>query len=279
MRRIAYIIALLGVIGCGDNATPAVDLQTYEPAQPTPLECIPNLDGTISEDELGAALGIPISYRVSAAGVMEEVDLAGGRDQDGIRVWDWSDNRESDRALEIQADGLEGKWYADNFPQGQFVTPLDAGGRQEAIYRRDESGLYLLGFASASEEPANEQTLMVYTDEVLLYPFPLTVGDTWVSTGEVVNGKVLGLPYASRDVYENTVEESGELWLPDISFKQALKVNTKLTISPAVGESVTRRQVSFLFECFGEVARATSQDNETNENFTTASEIRRLGLN
>ena len=35
-------------------------------------------------------------------------------------------------------------------------------------------------------------------------------------------------------------------------------------------------QISFLFECFGEVARATSQPNETNQDFTTAAEVRRF---
>jgi hypothetical protein len=36
------------------------------------------------------------------------------------------------------------------------------------------------------------------------------------------------------------------------------------------------RQTSFFFECFGEVARATSQPNETQDDFTTAAELRRL---
>jgi hypothetical protein len=40
----------------------------------------------------------------------------------------------------------------------------------------------------------------------------------------------------------------------------------------------TQRQVGFLFECLGEVTRATSKLNEPDENFTTASELRRLGL-
>jgi hypothetical protein len=36
------------------------------------------------------------------------------------------------------------------------------------------------------------------------------------------------------------------------------------------------RQDSYLFECFGEVARATSQPNETSDDFTTAAEVRRF---
>jgi hypothetical protein len=35
--------------------------------------------------------------------------------------------------------------------------------------------------------------------------------------------------------------------------------------------------VSYFFECFGEVARATSQRDEPDPNFTEAAEVRRLG--
>jgi hypothetical protein len=45
-----------------------------------------------------------------------------------------------------------------------------------------------------------------------------------------------------------------------------------------VGPSVITQQSSWLFECFGEVARATSAVGETNPDFTTAAEVRRLSL-
>jgi hypothetical protein len=45
-----------------------------------------------------------------------------------------------------------------------------------------------------------------------------------------------------------------------------------------VGIKTTQKQVSFYFECFGEVAKATSQLNETSDAFTSALEVRRLGL-
>jgi hypothetical protein len=41
---------------------------------------------------------------------------------------------------------------------------------------------------------------------------------------------------------------------------------------------IVRRQVGWVFECFGEVARATAADNEPNDDFTTTAELRRLGL-
>ena len=64
----------------------------------------------------------------------------------------------------------------------------------------------------------------------------------------------------------------------DLTFTQAMRVQTNVTAEPAVGLPVTRRQAGFVFECFGEVARATSRDNETQDDFTAAAEVRRLGL-
>jgi hypothetical protein len=67
--------------------------------------------------------------------------------------------------------------------------------------------------------------------------------------------------------------------LPHLTFTDAYRVRTKVTVEPAVGGvTVTRRQVSFLFECFGEVARATSRDDEALEDFTQAAEVRRFSL-
>jgi len=57
-----------------------------------------------------------------------------------------------------------------------------------------------------------------------------------------------------------------------------LKVSTRIVVEPAAGLTVTQRQVGFLFECFGEVARATSLNDEPDEDFTTAQEIRRFGI-
>ena len=55
------------------------------------------------------------------------------------------------------------------------------------------------------------------------------------------------------------------------------RVRTHVTVQPTAGQSQSRRQVSFVFECFGEVARATSANGEMEENFTQAAELRRLG--
>jgi hypothetical protein len=80
------------------------------------------------------------------------------------------------------------------------------------------------------------------------------------------------------------VDSSGELRLPDFTFSQVLRVSTKVTIKPKAGsqQGYSQRQVSFLFECFGEVARATSMlftdpSEDPGRDFVDAREIRRLG--
>jgi hypothetical protein len=89
---------------------------------------------------------------------------------------------------------------------------------------------------------------------------------------------IRGLPYAGKDTYEITVDAAGSLDLPDITFSQALRVRTKVTVEPAAGMAVVTRQASYVFECFGEVARVTSNNGEMNADFTTAAEVRRFGF-
>ena len=104
------------------------------------------------------------------------------------------------------------------------------------------------------------------------------MGKSWVSVGTVVNGTIRALPYAGRDTYQVSVDAAGRLELTDLTFTQALRVRTRITVEPAVGASVVRRQVSWLFECFGEVARAVADPTDLAENFTRTTELRRLGL-
>jgi hypothetical protein len=150
----------------------------------------------------------------------------------------------------------------------------DAAGDSLAIYAQDDDALRLLGIASATPD----QTLLAYDPPVALHRFPLADGDAWTESGQV-GGTLNGLPYRSEDTYEIEVDGTGALALPHLAFTQAHRVRTLVTIVPAAGGvTVTRRQVSFLFECFGEVARATSRDGETAEDFTFAAEVRRFSL-
>jgi hypothetical protein len=86
-----------------------------------------------------------------------------------------------------------------------------------------------------------------------------------------------GLPYAGTDTYAVADVAVGQVLLHDYTFTQVHRIRTTATVTPSVGTAAVTREDQFLFECFGEVVRATSKVGETNDDFTTAAEVRRLG--
>ena len=249
---------------------------TAQPGQP--MSCTPNLDGRIDANEMKAALGIDARYRISAAGTTVTVDTAGKVNDEGQRVWDWSAGKPGDRAAVFGASAISMRWYAASFEAGAFVVPLDPAGQVEAIYRHDSQALWLLGTASAEEKPAAGQTLLVYETPVPLFRFPLQNGSKWTATSKISKGTLYGLPWVGQDTYTVQVDATGRLELPDLTLTQAHRVRIDTTVTPAIGPALSQRRVSFVFECLGEVARATSQHNEVAADFSVASEQRRLGL-
>ena len=275
MKRAWWLPVVL--LACGENRT-FPDRLAYEAPAAQPLTCLPNLDGKLEASELVATLNVSVSLLVSPFGTTRTIDLNGGTDNAGHRVWPYATDYADDRVARLEATALTGHWFAASFPGGQYVLPVDLGGSTLGVYSEDGSNLLLHGVASAIENPPEGKTLLPYQAPVALYRYPLEVGKTWVSVGNVSNAVLRGRPYAARDTYQVTIDQSGQLELPDVTFTQALRSRTKVTLEPVAGPTITRRQVSWLFECFGEVARATSLDGETKDDFTTTSELRRLGL-
>jgi len=275
------ILALVALSSaCSNNETPPPQHAAYDGGVGTALPCVPNLDGKIESRELVPQVGIPATYLVSPFGKERTVDLLGQTNPQGKLAWSFAADFADDQAAKVAAQRIDGKWYASSFSavSNPVVVALDVAGRTEGIYTQDDTGFFLHGAASAAADPPEGKTLLVYTAPIMLYRFPLENGAAWTSFGEVKNATLRGLPYAGRDTYEVKVDGSGELNLPDFVLTQALRVRTKVTIAPSAGQVTTQRQVGFLFECLGEVTRATSKLNEPEENFTTASELRRLGL-
>ena len=277
MKRAIVTAVVVLTFACGENRT-IPDRAAYEWPAVTPLSCVPNLDGRIDVNELQAALGIPVRFLASPAGAGRPVNIPGTTNGAGQRVWDLSNDYADDRVATLEASAVTGRWFASSFPTGQFVSPLDLGGTVLGVYTNDGSNLLLLGYASRDENPSIGKTLVVYGQPVAIFRFPLEAGKQWVSVGSVSNAIVRGLPFAGRDTYQVRVDAAGRLELPDVTFTQTLRVRTTATIEPAVGPAIVRRQVGWVFECYGEVARATAPDNEMNDDFTTTAELRRLGL-
>ncbi len=145
-------------------------------------------------------------------------------------------------------------------PDGQFVVPYDTADTLEAVYAEDDVSFRLYGIASTEQAPAGGQTLLPYDAPVALYRFPITAGQSWTEIGVVSHGTLDGLPYIGRDTYDIEVDPPARLVLPDVEFTQTFLVRTKITVAPSVGVTAIHRQASFLFECFGEVARANRRD-------------------
>lgn len=278
MRAFHYYLPLLltHALGCGDNATPGPSRDAYVGADSLPLSCAPNLDGRIDASELTPALNTPVSYLINPVSRDRAVDLL-GRTEGGRRVFRFDVDFADDQALTISAGSIIGKWYAASFPTGEFVSAIDPAGSTEGVYRHESNGLFLLGIASKTEAAAEGKTLLVYAEPVAVLRFPLAIGAKWVAIGNVTNGMIRGLPYAGRDTYEVEDDAVGKLILRDFTFEQVHRVRTRVTVAPSAGMAITRRQVSFFSECFGEVVHIVSKDNEPNADFTVAAELRRLG--
>jgi hypothetical protein len=270
------LLALLALPACSDNVTPP-----GKPAYVTPTgtgtACTPNLDGAIDANELKPVLDVATRLLVSPAGV-ERTTTVVPAVKDGKNRWDYSVDYADDQMAELRATAIKGKWYASSFPEGAFALPFDVGGAYEGIYIHDATALAFLGLASTVETPTEGKTLWVYTAPVRLYQFPLRAGASYSVQGDVKNGTARGAPYAARDTYEVKVDAAGQVDLPDLIFEQALRVRVTATVAPIAGAPIVNKQVSFLSECAGEIARITSKAGETNDDFTTAKELRRLGL-
>jgi hypothetical protein len=258
--RTAALAPLGLALACADNLTPAApDGGSTDDT----FACLPDLDGRLAAAELPIALDAAAQYLVATD---EIVSLAGP-------PWDWRAELAGEDKRSFAAAPLATQWYAAAFPAGEFATA--AGPGVDAVYSADDDALWLHGLASI--EP--DRTLLAYDAPVAVLRLPLAVGDAWTETGTVTGGTLDNLPYSGTDTYEVAVDARGELALPHLRFTDAYRVRTRVTVAPAVGgASVTRRQASFLFECFGEVARATSRDDEPLEDFTVAAEVRRFSL-
>lgn len=264
--RAIYVLFVLAA--CGENQTPL-------PADPPPLvtSCVPDLDGVLTAAEVPTILDMPAPYLVTPSA---PVDVA-GTGADDTRRWDWSAERREDVPTDVIATALDDQWYAPMFPGGQFVAAGTGG--LDGVYARDTNAVYLLGLASPEMNPPGGRTLLVYDRPVGVLRYPLAEGDAWTETVGIAGGTLAGLPYNGTDRYDFAADASGELRLPYVRFTRALRLRTLVTSTPSIGGGMTtRRQVSFWFECFGEIGRATSRANEPASDFTTAEELRRFAL-
>jgi hypothetical protein len=87
-----------------------------------------------------------------------------------------------------------------------------------------------------------------------------------------------GLPFNGSDEVSDAVVGEGLLAVPNVQFSPVLRVSFGAVRSPSSGPATSRRTSLFMFECFGDVARAESKPDEPSADFTKAASFRRFAL-
>jgi len=234
--------------------------------------CVPNKDGVITREEVPLQAGLTAKYRV---GTDENVSTAGNVVAGGKRSWDFSGALASDVTVLLETQPLAGKWYATKFSGATYALKLAEGSDLLGVFETAPGALLLRGVVSPSDD-AFTKTELTNAPSVSTLKFPLKVGNpAWtadVTVTGTAQGVFLGLGYTEK--YESVVDAQGTLKTPLGTF-DVLRVKTKLTRTIGVVTTVIRT-FAFVTECYSTVALVTSQDNETNEEFTSAKEIRRI---
>lgn len=234
--------------------------------------CVPNKDGTITRDEVPLQAGLTAKYRV---GKDENVSTAGTTKPDGKRAWDFSGALASDVTVLLETQALAGKWYAPKFAGATYALKLQEGSDLLGIFETSPGALLLRGVVSPSDDVFTK-TELTNTPAVSTLKFPLKMGSTWSTQADVsgtAQGVVLFGTYTEK--YDSVVDAAGELKTPLGTF-DVLRVKTKLVRQVGVLAPVTIRTFAFVTECYSTVALVTSDDDEPNEEFTHAKEIRRI---
>jgi hypothetical protein len=228
-------------------------------------------DGVIERGELVFEVGLGATFRVNGTAPVT-VDLVGEM-SGGERVWDYTEPTPSDRSVVDELLPVSGTWFADEFPNATYCAVLDESYGTLAVYEVTDTALRMLGIVS---EEADE-TLLTYDPPVDILRFPIELGDHYVVETSCT-GTFNWSYFNADETYEVTVDESGTAIVPAGSF-HVLRIRTNYTQHIPFTMIYTDRIIyAYVTECFGVVARITSQDDETENLFTEAEEYRRMTL-
>ncbi len=256
------LIAVCATAACQSNGTGPAKLPELG------FSCLPDLDDRIEGVEMPVRTDFGTTFRVTAPNKLVTVSTR-GTFAEGRRIWRWDDDDKDDELVTSKARPTQGFWFHKTFPDAQFSLPLDRTGDMLGLYRKDDEALWLLGFASKTEEPVAKRSLARYSHPIAVVRFPLYAGRSWTSSAKLSGAVVLGLPYAGEHRYHVDVESAGTLRLPEVSFGPALRVQTLVENQPLVGKPLVQHQSSIVFECFGEVARLVSAQKEATDGTST----------
>ena len=231
--------------------------------------CIPNGDGTITQDEIPMQAGLHATY-LDAQNATWDTTGTGG--DGGTRAWDLTVSLSGDQPVIFTTQTPTGTWWTSAYAGATYASLLSATATLLGVFKASDNALLLLGVVSPTNTTETELT---YATPIVTLQFPLSVGTTWSTTTNVTGlaeGITTGLGYT--EAYTNTADEWGTMKTPYGTF-QVLRVGTVLTRTVGI-EVTTIRSYAWIAECVGPVASATSQNNETSTEFTSEAELRRL---
>jgi hypothetical protein len=257
--------------------------------------CVPDGDGRITWSEFVAdpSLGIHAVYTTNTPGSTVQVPPVGGTDQGDDRyAWDFSAvDSGSDTQWTIALGLPQDAWFADRFPDATYTVGLDASEEVLGVYRVNETTerLELLGLANADQATGG---VLVYEDPVVVFDFPLAVGNAWDNERVQADGHWEGEDYPADYGWHGTVtlhhsygfevDRAGALEAPLGGFEVLrLRADQRMeAINSLYGSFAEERLITYFYvaECTGLVARVRSTPDEDEPDFTQASEYLRLGF-
>lgn len=257
-----------------------VDQDNTEPLNVDSIpRCIPNNDGVIAFNEVRFVTGAAVSVKRNKPGTQVTIDQKGRENSEGVIVWDFR-KLAAPEYSKVRTVAPQGKWFSKSFPGATLLTPVrfrNVSGVSYQVLRVAQQTMFLEGVASEIQKPEKDKVFLKYETSVPLLRFPLRLGKEWVVTSKS-KGSVGGLPVTSTDVYQIRVAARGSVRLPDIQFDNALRIEIVIRQTLIGGVKRSLVQVLYFHECFGEIVRFESKENETNTKFTQAALVRYISF-
>jgi hypothetical protein len=253
---------------CGPAPADA-SLQGDATSDGSTLLCNPNHDGSITLAELPFMAGRMGTFRVTTD---VSWDTAGTSSSNGSRAWDLGVQLAGDADRVMALGAPAGQWWSPLFASASYATELSIESELRGVFNVAGASLSLLGVVSP--EGGAFRTELEYDPPATILGLPLTAGATWSSTSTVA-GYAQGSPVAYTEKYESRVDQVGTMKTPYGEFP-VLRVATVLTRTSGITTLLTKRTFSWVAECFGPIATASSQDFASGAEFTDNAEIRRL---
>jgi hypothetical protein len=253
---------------CGD-ATPDGGTEDSTSTDAQSGVCTPNHDGVITAAEMPLAAGKMGNFRIATGATW---DTAGTAATNGQRHWDLSGTLANDQDMQLALSEPSGSWWMQTFPGATYHTLLASTSDLRGVFKVKTNGLELLGVVSP--DGGTYKTELEYDTAAKILALPLQAGAQWTSSS-TVSGYAEGYIVAYTESYESHVDQVGTMVTPYGEFP-VLRVATDLTRTSGFSTLATTRTFTWVAECFGPVATATSQSFESSDEFTDVAEVRRL---